>query len=116
MNSVAEGKITVAPTVLLDIIEQAALYTDGVLGMATAPPRVDRIFRKLVTRDGIELEIREDSIIIDLYLDVGAVDVLKLSHRVQREVIRTMDKLVGLNVAAVNIHIEDVIYPKSDAS
>ena len=116
MDSVAEGKITVAPTVLLDIIEQAALYTDGVLGMAAAPPRVDRLFRKLMTREGIELGIKEDSIVIDLFLNVGAVDILKLSHRVQREVIRSMDKLIGLNVEAVNIHIEDVVYPTSDAS
>jgi uncharacterized alkaline shock family protein YloU len=116
MNSVAEGKITVAPGVLLDIIEQAALYTDGVLGMAPVPPRVNRIFRKLITGEGIELEIKEDSIIIDLYLNIRAVDVLELSHRVQREVIRAMDKLIGLNVAAVNIHIEDVVYPKSDTS
>ena len=110
MNTVSEGKITVAPGVLLDIIEQAALYTDGVIGMASTPPSVGRIFRKLITGEGIELEIKEGSVSIDLYLIVQAVDMVTLCHHVQKEVIRAMDKLVGLEVSAVNIHIEDVAY------
>jgi len=116
MDTVAEGKITVAPEVLLDIVRQAALYTEGVVGTASIPPRVDRIFRKLVTGEGIEMEIREDSVVIDLYLVVRAVDMLALSHRVQKEVIRAMDKLVGLTVDAVNVHIEDVAYPDNGSS
>lgn len=114
MDKVAEGKITVAPGVLLDIIEQAALYSDDVVGMAAVPARVDRIFRRLITGDGIELEIRGDSIIVDLYLVVRPVDLLSLSHRVQNEVIRAMDKLVELKVGAVNVHIEDVAYPENE--
>lgn len=116
METVAEGKITVAPGVLLEIIEQAALYTDGVLGMASIPPRVDRLFRKQISGDGIQLEIKEDSIVVDLYLNVRAVDILALSHRVQKEVIRAMDKLVSLRVAAVNIHIEDVGYSDNNSA
>lgn len=114
MDAVSEGKITVAPGVLLDIVEQAALYSDGVVGMASIPARVDRIFRKVISGDGIELEIRGDSVIIDLYLIVRAVDLLSLSHRVQQEVIRAMDKLVGLKVDAVNVHIEDIAYPENE--
>lgn len=115
MEEVKEGKITVAPQVLLDIIREAALYTDGVVGMATAPPRVDRIFRRLVTAEGIEMEIDGSSVTVDLYLVVREVDLLALSHKVQREVIRSMDKLVGLSVKAVNVHVEDVVYPPTSA-
>ena len=116
MNTISEGTITVAPGVLLDIIEQAALYTDGVMGMASIPPRVGRIFRRLISGDGIELEVGEDSVSIDLYLIVQAVDLLTLCHQVQKEVIRAMDKLVGLKVSAVNIHIEDVAYSELDTA
>ena len=115
-DQVREGKITVAPEVLLDIIRQAALYTDGVLSMATVHPRVDRLFRRLVTSEGIELEIKDSSVTIDLYLIVQATDMLALSHRVQNEVIRAMDKMVGIKVDAVNIHIEDVAYPGNESS
>lgn len=111
MPAIPEGKITVSPAVLLEIIEQAALYTDGVLGMASVPPRVDRLFRRLVTTEGIELEILDDELAVDVYLTVRAVDLMTLSHNVQKEVIRALDKLVGLKVRAVNIHIEDVAYP-----
>lgn len=115
-ETIMEGKITVAPGVLLDIVEQAALYTDGVVSMASIPPRVDRIFRRLITGEGIQLEIRQDSVIIDLYLIVQAVNVTQLSHQIQREVIRSMDRIVGLKVDAVNIHIEDIAYPNNGSS
>lgn len=96
---------------LLEIIELAALYTDGVVRLASVPARVDRIFKKVVTGNGIELEINQDSVTIDLYLIVKEVDMLELSHKIQKEVIRSMDKIVGLNVNAVNVHILDVVYP-----
>ncbi len=111
MEEVREGKITVGPQVLLDIVRQAALYTEGVVRMASVPPRVDRIFRRLIAGDGIELEIQGSCITIDVYLVVEAVDLMSLSHKVQKEVARTVDKLVGLEVEAVNVHIEDVAYP-----
>lgn len=116
METVREGKITVSPGVLLDIVQQAALYADGVIRMAPIPPRVDRIFRRLITAEGIQMELKASSIIIELYLVVRAVDMLALGQRVQKEVVRTMDKLVGLKVDAVNIHIEDVAYPNSETS
>jgi uncharacterized alkaline shock family protein YloU len=62
------------------------------------------------------MEIGDDCVSIDLYLIVEAVDLLALSHRVQKEVIRALDSLVGLEVDAVNIHIEDVAYPDSGSA
>jgi uncharacterized alkaline shock family protein YloU len=111
MATIPEGKITVAPEVLLEIIELAALYTDGVVRLASTPARVDRLFKKVISGNGIDLEIDQDSVTIDLYLIVKEVDILALSHKVQKEVIRSMDRIVGLNVNAVNVHIEDVEYP-----
>jgi uncharacterized alkaline shock family protein YloU len=115
VETIRQGKITVAPEVILDIIRQAALYTEGVMGMSSIPPRVDRIFRRLITGEGIALEILDESVTIDLYLVAEQVDLLNLGHRVQREVIRSMDKLVGLKVDEVNIHIEDIAYPSNSA-
>jgi uncharacterized alkaline shock family protein YloU len=116
MQTVPEGKITVAPEVLLEIIQQAALYTEGVVRMASVPPRVDRIFRRVISAEGIEVEVNENSMTVDLYLVVRAVDLRTLSHQVQREVIRAMDRLVGIAVTAVNIHVEDVEYPENGSA
>jgi uncharacterized alkaline shock family protein YloU len=115
METIRQGRITVAPEVVLDIIRQAALYSEGVITTAPIPPRVDRIFRRLITAEGIALEILDDAVAIDLYLITEEVDLLGLSHRVQREVIRSMEQLVGLRVDEVNVHIEDVGYPANQA-
>ena len=79
-------------------LELAAPLPDGVEGAAC------------------ELEIGEDSVAIDLFLVVRAVDMLALSHKVQQEIMRTMDRIVGIEVDAVNIHIEDVAYPGNGPS
>ncbi len=116
MDTVAEGRITVAPEVLLDIVRQAILYLDDVVNTVPVPPRVDRLFRKVIIADGIELEIKQGSVVIDLYLVTRPVNLTNLCHRVQKEVMRAMDKLVGLKVSAVNIHIEDIAYPVNGSS
>jgi uncharacterized alkaline shock family protein YloU len=38
------------------------------------------------------------------------VNVLKTSQLVQESVVEAIDKMVGLPVAAVNVHVEDVVY------
>jgi uncharacterized alkaline shock family protein YloU len=38
------------------------------------------------------------------------VNVLETSQKVQEAVIEAIDKMVGLSVETVNVHVEDVIY------
>jgi uncharacterized alkaline shock family protein YloU len=38
------------------------------------------------------------------------VNVLETSKQVQAAVVEAIDKMVGLPVVAVNVHVEDVVY------
>lgn len=44
------------------------------------------------------------------------VDIMKTSRDLQAAVAEAIDKMVGLPVEAVNVHVEDVIYAQGDAA
>ncbi|HUN24372.1 MAG TPA: Asp23/Gls24 family envelope stress response protein [Anaerolineales bacterium] len=102
---------TIAPTVLLTIARLSALSVEGVLSLAPVQGGVNRLFKRGVT-DGVQIELREDSIWANVFLIVrGGKNIREIGRNVQREVHRAMQDIAGLKVENVNIYIEDVEYP-----
>jgi len=105
------GRIEVAPEVLTTIVHHTTLAVEGVNRMAAVPPDVGRLFRKTAARDGIIMDFVDGSICFDIYVMMDPhVNVLETSQRVQEAVNEAIDKMVGLSVQTVNVHVEDVIY------
>jgi uncharacterized alkaline shock family protein YloU len=44
------------------------------------------------------------------------VNILETSRKLQRAVVEAMDKMVGLAVSSVNIHVDDVVYSQGEAA
>lgn len=110
MTSPHRDKVTVAPDVLLTIARLSALSVPGVARMSAVPGGVDRFFRP-GANDGIRLEVHEQTVAIDLYLVVRPTpSVRDISRAVQAEVARAFRDSVGMNVAHVNVHIEDIVF------
>jgi uncharacterized alkaline shock family protein YloU len=110
------GRIEVVPEVLLDIVAQTALLADGVARLADLPPNASRRTKRRMRQDGVTLELEDDGATFDLYLIMQPhVNVLAISRAIQVACIEAVDKMVGLPVKAVNIHIEDIVYA-ADAS
>lgn len=105
------GRIEIAPEVLTTIVHHTTLEVEGVNMMASVPADVGRLFRRAVRHDGILLNYDEGRLEFDIYVLMDPhVNVLETSQQVQAAVIEAIDKMVGLPVAAVNIHVEDVLY------
>jgi uncharacterized alkaline shock family protein YloU len=105
------GKTTIAPDVLLTIARLATLEIRGVSRMAAAPGGVSWI-PKRSQADGIRIEIADDRVYADIYVILHHnVNVREVSRNIQREVTRSISKMVGMEVGRVNIHIEDIDYP-----
>lgn len=110
-NPEYEDKTTVAPEVLVTIARLAAASVPGVAYMAPPPAGNVRGWFERKIGDGVALEVRGNNIEIDIYLAVDSThNVIQVSRKVQMEVVRAMEEMVGLNVSFVNIHIEDVSY------
>ncbi len=100
----ALGRITVDPEVLETIARLTALAVPGVVRIAPAPKS-----RFLGGKEGVRIVLQDGSVLVDLYLVVEAGrNLLALGRQVQAEVTRAIQEMVGLDVEAVNVYIEDV--------
>jgi len=105
------GRIEIAPEVLTTIVHHTTLEVEGVNGLAAVPADVGRLFRRAVRHDGILLNYTDSRLQFDVYVYMDPhVNVLETSKLVQASVVEAIDKMVGLPVAAVNVHVEDVVY------
>lgn len=111
------GRIEVAPEVLLTIVRKAILDVDGVEKMAPLPADVARFFRRSPRNDGIVLNYEEGRLAFDIYLFMDPdVNLREASQAVQVAVIEAIDKMVGIPVDAVNVHVEDVVYAQGQTA
>jgi uncharacterized alkaline shock family protein YloU len=110
------GRTTIAPDALLTIARLSALSTPGVARTSPVPGGVNRLLRRGM-EDGVRIEVREHSVSVDLYLVIEhGHNVRDVSRAVQAAVARAMGEMVGMEVTAVNIHIEDIAYPEQEAA
>ena len=103
------GRIEVVPDVLMTIAYHAALEVEGVARMADIPAGKLRRYRRRPRHTGVLLDMHNDQITFDLYVVMEPqVNVMDVSRAVQSAIVEAIDRMIGMPVATVNIHIEDV--------
>ena len=102
------GRITVAPEAIAQIVGHTAAECYGVVGMA-GRGRVARLLTRDRLTQGIEVEGREDGVVVDLHVVVEyGLNLAEVAATVRSRVAYEVQRLTGLPVAAVEVHIEDV--------
>lgn len=116
MEEESFGKVIIAPDVLITIARLTTLAVPGVAHMAGGWGQVSRWLRKgTATGDGVQINVQGNTVAVDLYIVVEqGTNMLQVSRRIQKEVARAIENLVGMVVREVNIHIEDVEFLPSD--
>ncbi|GAB4537809.1 MAG: Asp23/Gls24 family envelope stress response protein [Anaerolineales bacterium] len=115
MTEYTDGKTTVSADVLTTIARLAALDVPGVSRLALVSGGVNRFF-KPGKADGIRIETEDNVVTVDLHLILlQDVNIREVSRNVQQQVARSIQEMVGMDVAAVNVHIEDIDYPSGEA-
>ncbi len=105
------GRITIAPDVLETVARLTTLAVPGVARL-TAPTGPGRFVRK----DGVRINLQGGTVTIDLYVVAEPeASMLSVGRHIQAEVTRAIQDIVGMDVQAVNVHIEDVAYPLEKA-
>jgi uncharacterized alkaline shock family protein YloU len=106
----APGTTTMAPGVLVTLARLTALAVPGVAAMATTPGGVNRFFRR-GSGEGVRIQVEEACVCVDLYLILKQdTNVREVSRKVQSDVARAIEDMVGMDVQRVDIHIEDIAY------
>lgn len=106
-----DDRVTVSPEVLLTIARLSTLRVEGVARMAATPGGVDRLWRRMPAAEGVQILVDGQTVTVDLFIITHVTaNMREVSHAVQREVARAIRQIVGMQVKAVNVHIEDVIF------
>lgn len=109
-GSRAPGKTTIAPGVLVTIARLTALSIQGVVMMAPLPSGVNRFLRR-GSGEGVQVDIEDGKVSVDLYLILGRDTYVRdVSRKVQSEVARAIEDMVGMDVERIDIHVEDIHY------
>jgi len=111
------GKTTVATGVLLTIARLTTLQVRGVSRMYQYPVGVNRIFQKGDYGDGVNIYIEDDTVYADIHVIVKHdINIREVSRKIQQDVKRAFSEMVGMDVGAINIYVENIDYPARQAA
>jgi uncharacterized alkaline shock family protein YloU len=114
-NEVDMGIVKISDEVVAVISGIAATEIKGIIGMsANLVGGITQILsgRKNLSK-GVKVSVGENSAAIDLYVVVEyGLKIPEVAYQVQENVRKAVESMTGLNVTAVNVHVQNVSIPK----
>ena len=111
----SQGRVTIAPEVLVTIARLTSQSVEGVAQLChqIGPGNVDRVLGRVAGDGGVQIAVIDDAVRVDLYIIVEPnANMRTVSQEMQRAVTRAIQDMVGMEVSAVNVHIQDVAFSK----
>ena len=102
------GRISVSSEAIAQIVGHTAAECYGVVGMASRK-RVPRLLSREKLTQGIQVGTRDGGLALDLHVVVEyGLNLAEVATTVRSRVAYEVERLTGLPIAAVEVHIEDV--------
>jgi uncharacterized alkaline shock family protein YloU len=99
------GRITISSDAIAQIVDETARECYGVVGMAGRKWLPDRVTHGR----GIQIGRDGDGVVIDLHVVVEyGLNLAEVASSVRNRVAYEVNRLTGLPVTAVEVHIDDV--------
>jgi uncharacterized alkaline shock family protein YloU len=108
------GRVTISPEAIAQIVGRTAAECYGVVGMSLRTPgpareRVTRLLPKGKPTRGIVVRNLDGAVALDLYVVVAyGLNLAEVAATVRSQVAYEVERLTGLPVASVDVHIQDV--------
>ena len=104
------GRITISTAAIAQIVARTAAECYGVVGMvARGRERVARLLPRARALQGVTVTTTDEGVAIDLRVVVEhGLNLAEVASTVRSRVAYEVARLTGLNVTAVDVHIEDV--------
>ncbi len=111
-----QGRVTVAPPVLTTIVRQTTVEQRGVNRLAVLPAKVRGLRAGAALEEGILVGVVEEGVQVEVHVVAEpGINVLRLGTDLQCSITRALEEMVGMNVLAVDVHIDDVARPSGSA-
>lgn len=110
--------IKISPDVVATIAGVATTEIKGVAGMFSsfAGGLAEKLGAKKSPTKGIKVEIKEKSVLIDLYIVVEfGIRIPELAWEIQESVKNSVETMTGLLVEKVNVHIDGISFKKTES-
>lgn len=109
-----QDSVRISPDVIAIVAGLAAGEVAGIAGMSGGI--VGGIAEKLGRKDlskGIKIQLEGEVVRIDInvIVDLG-VQIVEVAKKLKQEVRGTIEKITGLKVASINIHVQGLNIPK----
>jgi len=102
------GRITISSEAIAQIAGRAAAESYGVVGMASRG-RVPKLLARDRSTQGIAVRGSEEGLRIDLHVVVEyGLNLAEVASGLRNRVAYDLERLTGLKVASVEVHIQDV--------
>ncbi len=108
------GRVTIAPEAIAQIVGRTAAQCYGVVGMSLRAPgpardRVTRLLPRGKSSRGIVVRNLDGAVGLELYVVVAyGLNLAEVAATVRSQVAYEVARLTGLQVASVDVHIQDV--------
>lgn len=110
------GKISISPKAIATLASQAAMQSYGVVGLASKNI-VDGIANAIARdpRHGVEINTIEHELYIDIYVIIEyGTRITSVARSVANSVRFQVERAIGLPVAEVNVHVQDLRISDTD--
>jgi uncharacterized alkaline shock family protein YloU len=108
-SSPANGATMIAPDVLLTIARLSTLIVPGVSRLSPIRGGVNRLFRRSPSHSGVRIFVNDNRLDADIFVILkSGYNIRQVSREIQKEVTRSINNIVGMDVGSINIHIEDI--------
>jgi uncharacterized alkaline shock family protein YloU len=108
------GRITISPEAIAQIVGRVAAECYGVVGMSLRAPgpareRVTRLLPKGKPGRGIVVRNVDGAVALELYVVIAyGLNLAEVAATVRSQVGYEVERLTGLRVASVDVHIQNV--------
>ena len=105
------GTVTIAPNVLTTIVRMTTLAQPGVLRLSPRTPTgLGRMLSRGAVAEGMRVEVYDDnSVSIDVHVIADpSASLQDLGKVLQTQLVRAVEHMVGMDVRAVNVFIDEI--------
>lgn len=104
------GSIKISDEVIASTAAIAATQVEGVAELTGGiSESISNIIGKSTQTKGIKVNVNEDNVVIDIYIIVNyGVKIPEVAWNVQENVKKEIEKITGISVKAINIHVQGV--------
>ena len=103
------GQVKISNEVIVTIAGLAALEVENVETITT-------ITDKLLKNNGVKIQIDEEQIILDIYVNIEfGESIPDTAFKIQENVKNTVETMNGLEVSTVNLHVQGITFYKEKA-